>query len=346
MYGKNVEIRTVNLKNRAERSEVDEFLKQQELLLEKDVEFTLAIYEDDKIIGTGSITGNVLKCIAIDPEFQGEGFSNKLVSMLLSEQYQRGNSHLFIFTKPKNSKMFQDFGFKEITSVDGQVTLLENNPRGIEDYTSRLKSQRRDGKIVSGLVMNCNPFTFGHQYLIETASANSDVVHIFVVWEDRSVFPSNVRYRLVKEGTKHLKNVFVHRGENYIISNSTFPSYFLKEKNSIVSIHAKLDVKIFGEFIAPALGINRRYVGQELSDPVTKEYNTVMIETLRDYNIEVIEIERKKIHEAAVSASRVRELIRNGEIEKVRHLVPQTTYEFLISEEAGPIVEKIINDKK
>lgn len=346
MYGKNVEIRTVNLKSSLERSEVDEFLKKQDLLLEKDVEFTLAMYEDDKIIGTGSITGNVLKCIAIDPEFQGEGFSNKLVSMLLSEQYQRGNSHLFIFTKPKNSKMFQDFGFKEITSVDGQVTLLENNPRGIEDFAVRLKSQRHEGKIVSGLVMNCNPFTFGHQYLIETASANSDVVHIFVVWEDRSVFPSNVRYGLVKEGTKHLKNVFVHRGENYIISNSTFPSYFLKEKNSIVSIHAKLDVKIFGEFIAPALVINRRYVGQELSDPVTKEYNTVMIEMLRDYNIEVIEIERKKIDETAVSASKVRELIRNGEIEKVRQLVPQTTYEFLISEEAGPIVEKIINDKK
>lgn len=345
MFGQNVEIRTINLNSIRERNEVDVFLQKQDLILERDVEYTLAMYEEDRIVGTGSISGNVLKCIAIDPEYQGGGFSNKIISLLLNEQYYRGNTHLFIFTKPKNRKLFLDLGFYEITSVDDFVTLLENDPRGIRDFAENLKLQKYDGKVVSSIVMNCNPFTLGHRHLIETASKNSDVVHIFVVWEDRSVFPNEVRYKLIKEGVKDLKNVFVHRGKDYIISNSTFPSYFLKEKNAIVKIHTMLDVKIFGEFIAPALGINRRYVGEEKSDPVTNEYNLTMKELLKDYDIEVVEIPRIKNDEAAISASRVRELLKKDDFDSLKQLVPQTTFEFLISEEAKIIIGKIKNEK-
>lgn len=346
MFGQNTEIRTINLNNAMERKEVDAFLQKQDLILEKDVEYTLAMYEEDKIVGTGSISGNVLKCIAIDPQYQGGGFSNKIISLLINEQYYRGNTHLFIFTKTKNKKLFLDLGFYEIASVDDYVTLLENDPRGIKDFTENLKLQKHAGNVISSIVMNCNPFTLGHRYLIETASKNSDVVHIFVVWEDRSVFPNEVRYKLIKEGVRDLKNVFVHKGKDYIISNSTFPSYFLKEKNAIVKIHTMLDVKIFAEFIAPSLGINRRYVGEEKSDPVTNEYNLTMKELLKDYDIEVVEIPRIKNDETAISASRVRELLRKDDYHALKQLVPPTTYEFLISDEARTIIGKIKNDKK
>ncbi len=346
MYNNSFEIKTINLNRESERKKIDIFLQRQGLILEKDVIYTLAMYENDSIIGTGSISGNVLKCIAIAPDYQGEGLLNKLMTLLIDEQFKRGNTHLFIFTKPQNKKIFEDLGFKEIISVEGKVSLLENNPRGIENYIEKLILQKKEGDIISGIVMNCNPFTLGHQYLIEEASRNSDVVHIFLVWEDRSIFPKEVRLKLVREGTKHLKNVYIHKGEDYIVSNSTFPSYFLKEKNAVVKIHATLDVKIFGKFIAPSLGINRRYVGEEPNDPVTNEYNITMKEILPNYNIEIVEIKRLTKNEMIISASRVRELIRKNQIGITKKLVPITTYNYLISDEAKQIIEKIMKSDK
>lgn len=346
MYGENIEIKTINLNRISERQKVDSFLQSQDLILEKDVDYTIAMYKNDTIIGTGSLCGNVLKCIAIEPFYQGEGYSNKIISLLINEQFDRGNTHLFIFTKPQNKKLFMDLGFKEITSIEGKVSLLENDPRGIEKYIEKLETKKRDGAVISSIVMNCNPFTLGHQYLIEEASRNSDIVHVFAVWENRSIFPREVRYKLMKDGTKYLKNVYLHKGEDYIISNSTFPSYFIKEKNSIVKIHAMLDIQIFGKFIAPSLSINKRYVGEEPNDPVTNEYNTTMKEILPQYNIEVIEISRLKKEGFVISASKVREAIKNNQIESLKQLVPSTTYEYLISEEAKTIIEKIKRSNK
>lgn len=345
MYEESKKILKINLNRESERSEVDSFLKKRDLLLEKDVDYTLALYEGDTIIGTGSLSKNVIKCVAIEPNYTGEGLSSKLISMLINEQYERGFNHIFIFTKPDNIKIFKDFGFKEIITVNKKVTLLENN-NGIDLYVNKLKEKRKDGNIISSIVMNCNPFTFGHQYLIEQASRGSDIVHIFVVWEDRSIFPNDTRYRLVQEGTKHLNNVIIHKGENYIISNSTFPSYFIKEQNEIVRTHALLDIKLFGEFIAPALGINRRYVGEEPIDLVTKEYNLAMKELLPEYNIDFIEIPRLIKDSTMISASTVRELIKNDKYDLLKQIVPSTTYEYLVSDEAKTIIQKIKDNNK
>ena len=97
-------LRTVNLNRERERKEVELFLHRFELILEKDVEYTLALYDGEKLIGTGSVSGNVLKCIAIDPNYQGEGMTNKLLSNLMNYQYDRGRTRLFIFTKPVNKE--------------------------------------------------------------------------------------------------------------------------------------------------------------------------------------------------------------------------------------------------
>ena len=77
--------------------------------------------------------------------------------------------------------------------------------------------------------MNCNPFTKGHLYLIEKASAESDHLFILIVEEDKSVFPFEKRMELVKRGTEHLDNIDVIPGGSYTISSATFPSYFAKE---------------------------------------------------------------------------------------------------------------------
>lgn len=338
-----IQLRQVYLSSPRERIQVEDFLKARDLFLEKDVDYTVGLYDGDKIVGTGSLSGRVLKCIAVDSNYQGQGLSNKMITHLINEEYYRGNTHLFVFTRPCNVNIFKDMGFNEIATIDKEVVLLENDPQGLKSYLKKISKNKVEGKIISSIVMNCNPFTLGHRYLIEKAAENSDVVHVFIVWEDKSLFPSNVRLRLVKEGTKDLSNVVIHKGEDYIISNSTFPSYFLMESSDIVRVHASLDLKIFGTFIAPTLGINRRYIGEEPYSIVTRQYNETMKDILPEYDIEVMEIPRLEKNEIAISASRVRKLIKSNDFDSLKDLVPSSTYEFLQSEEGKPIIEKIIN---
>jgi [citrate (pro-3S)-lyase] ligase len=322
-------------------AELKDFLSKQGLRFDNTIEYTIAFYAEDKIIGTGSIEGKVLKCIAVDNEYQGMGVTNKILTSLINEQYNRGRYHFFIFTKPENSNIFKDLGFYEIAQVPQKVALFENDSKGMGKFVEKLSKKKLEGKAVSSIVVNCNPFTLGHRYLIEKASRESDVLHVFVVSEDKSVFPSEVRYKLVEQGMKHLKNVVLHKGEDYIISSATFPSYFLKKQDEAVKLHTLLDIEIFIKYIVPALGINRRYVGEEPLCEVTKVYNGTMKELLPKSLVEVVEVPRIFIGDDAVSASRVRSLIKEDRFTEVKDLVPETTYDFLLSEEAEAIIKKI-----
>lgn len=345
MYYFNTE-KIIEVTTDSDKKMVSDFLKNQGLSLEEDVEYTIALLKEDKIIGTGSLSGRVLKCIAIEPQFQGIGLLNKIVSHLVNEAYFRGNTHLFIYTKPKNKILFNDVGFYEIAEVPNKVCLLENKLNGIQSYAEELKQHRIEGDKIAAVVMNCNPFTLGHQYIIEKASYENDIVHIFIVWEDRSSFPSEVRYNLVKEGTKHLSNVILHKGKDYIISNATFPSYFLKEKSNVVEIQAKLDIEIFKNYIVPALGINKRYVGEEPYCEVTKTYNKVMKEILPKVGVEVEEIKRASINGEYISASKVRKWLVSNELSKAKSFLPKTTYEYVKSDEGQKIIDNMSRSNK
>lgn len=327
----------INLKN------VKSFLKKQELKLDNNVEYITALEDERGIAAVGAFEGKVLKCIAVDDKYKGMGLSNKIVSNLVSEEYVRGNTELFIFTKPKNYKVFNNMGFYKIEEVKDKVILLENDPNGIKKYTEKLKDKRQDGKVISSIVLNCNPFTLGHKYLIEKASLESDILHIFVVSEDKSVFPFEVRYSLVKEGTKHLKNVVLHKAGNYIISNATFPTYFIKKKSEAVRSHTILDLNIFGKYITGALGINRRFVGEESTDEVTKVYNDTMKKLLPKFGVEVKEIPRLCIDKEEISASKVRKLLTNARILDTKKLVPEITYNFFNSEQGKKIIKVMQN---
>ncbi|SNT14263.1 [citrate (pro-3S)-lyase] ligase [Anaerovirgula multivorans] len=339
----------VDLRNHRERMEVENFLRKYGLMLEKDVEYTVALLYKERFIATGSLSKRILKCIAVNPEYQGMGISTKIISHLVNEAYYRGNTHLFIYTNSENAYLFTDVGFHKIAEITGKVCLLENKRHGLESFVASLKetsaAKQKNNNIkgdkVAALVMNCNPFTLGHQYIIERAAAESESVHIFIVWENRSSFPPEVRYHLAKEGTKHLSNVILHKGIDYIISNATFPSYFLKEDKTIVRVHALLDLEIFKTFIAPALNIKKRYIGEEPYCPVTKIYNETMKEVLPSSGITVKELKRLSVEEVWVSASKVRKFIMTGEIEKAKSMVPQSTYEFLLSEEGQQIIRRM-----
>lgn len=338
----NLEIKEILTSLPSEREILQNFLSQHGLKVDNYLDYTIGITRDDKLIATGSLSDKTLRSIAVDPYYQGEGIINKIVSILINKQIERGNNHYFIYTKPASADSFTYFGFKKLVETPKAV-LLESSGNGLELYLNELRKSKVEGEKIAGLVMNCNPFTLGHRYLIEKASKENDFVHVFIVWEDRSAFPSEVRYRLVKEGIADLKNVYIHKGEDYTVSSATFPSYFLKDIRDSVEVHAQIDLTLFTKYIAPALGINRRYAGIEPYCDVTAIYNEKMKELFPEANIELIEVPRKQADSEFISASKVRKLIYADRIQETVSLVPPVTFNFLNSPEAAQIIERIKN---
>ncbi|MGL4741653.1 MAG: [citrate (pro-3S)-lyase] ligase [Sarcina sp.] len=327
--------------------EVKAFLKKQGLDFDDTLQYTVVLKSFGQVVATGSFTDNILKCIAVDENYRGYGLSNIIISDLLSEEYRQGNMKLFVYTKPENEKLFEDFGFYTLERSP-KVIILENSKNGMEKYCEALRKETVEldrsalnSKDVSAIVMNCNPFTNGHRYLIEQASKESTFVHLFIISEEKSIFPSDVRFKLVNEGVKDLKNVITHKAKDYIISSSTFPSYFLKEVSDVVNSQAIIDAKIFAKHIAKSLNISKRYVGSEPYCKLTNIYNIVLKNVLSENDIELIELERLKLDDGYISASKVRELLKYNSVDTVQKFVPKVTYDFLNSDEGKEIICKL-----
>ncbi len=321
---------------------VEQFLHANGLRMERGLEYTLVAEAGDRIVATGSIAGPVLKCFATDEDVRGQGVMATLTTLLLEEEYRRGNWHTFVYTRPHNLNTFLSLGFQEVARVDRSVVLLESGPESVRDFVATLAARRTmAGGAVAAVVVNCNPFTLGHQRLLETAAGASDWLHVFVVREDLSAFPYDVRRTLVRRGTAHIPNMTVHDGGQYVISQATFPSYFTRDPAEQVEDHAALDATIFGRYIVPALCITHRYVGHEPHCPVTSVYNAIIRRELPGYGVSVLEIPRLELNGEPISASRVREAVRLGDWAAAESMVPPTTYDYLRSAEAEPIIERI-----
>jgi [citrate (pro-3S)-lyase] ligase len=312
----------------AKLEKLKKFLSDAGLDYDGGVHFSVCLVDGDSIVATGSLDGNIFKCIAVREDRQGEDLMATILTELRKEAVAAGKSHLFLFTKPGNSRMFSDFGFYAIGSTT-EALLMENRKNGARDF-ARAMAEESSGKI-GAVVMNCNPFTLGHRYLVEKASSLCQLLYVFVLTEDRSEFPAKARLELVKAGTADFQNVRVHPTGQYMISSVTFPTYFIKDKAKSENIACRLDLEIFAKIFAKELGITTRFVGTEPKCAVTSAYNREMLQYLPSQGIEVVEIQRKELDGVPISASRVRELIALGELEKTRALVPQSTYEYIIS---------------
>ncbi|MCD8553439.1 [citrate (pro-3S)-lyase] ligase [Seleniivibrio sp.] len=313
-----------------------------ELLIDSGLEFDpnfdifLGYFEAGKLIAVGARHKNVLKMVAVVSEHRDTGIFAEMISALVKDAFQAGYEHTFVFTKPEYSQSFQYLNFRPLAKTD-DVAVLEYG-YCIQDYLNKWKSIVRTGEN-SGIVMNCNPFTFGHRYLIETAAARSENVYVFVVEEDSSLIPFRVRLELVKKGTQDLGNVHILSTGPYAVSRITFPSYFLKDSEKVTQQQLKLDLSIFCGQIAPAFGIKKRFAGQEPVCRLTAIYNEAMKQTLPGYGIEFVEIERKTAGGRIISASSVREMLLGGETEKLREMVPEATYKYL-TENTGVLASK------
>lgn len=316
-----------------------QFLNDASIRHEDNVDFVYGVYEDERLIATGSIYQNILKCIAVCKDYSGGAVFNQLISFLMSEVFAAGFTNVYVYTKKESVLAFQYLGFKEIARVKDDLVFLEKAIHGFDEYLAKIKEYRIETGLSAAIVMNANPFTRGHQYLVDYASKHADRVFVFVLSEDISAFPAGVRLDLVKKGTAHLKNVTVLETGSYMVSSQTFPSYFLKEDLDITFIHASLDATIFKR-IAHEMNIRKRFVGEEPYSLATAIYNQALKETLAP-ELEVEIIPRLTSNEEVISASRVRKALLDKDYELVKELVPNTTYTYLESEEGRLLVDKI-----
>ena len=286
-----------------------DFLAKAGLVADSDAEQTVLVWDEDQLVATGSRTGNLLKYIAVDPARQGEGLLAKVLTALRQEAFREGYQHLFLYTKPANRSLFSDLLFYPVAQT-GDVLLMEDRKDGIHSFIRNLPAQKHTGNI-GAAVMNCDPFTLGHQYLIETAAKDCDHLYVFVLSEDKGYFRATDRLEMVRHGTEHLSNVTVLPTGPYLISSATFPTYFIKNRDRAEQIHCQLDVEIFARHFAPAFSITTRYVGTEPLSKLTSQYNEVLKTQLPQQGIDVVEIPRLSIEDTPVSASAVRNALEN-----------------------------------
>ena len=321
--------------------QLERLLREEGILKDRNLDYSCGMFNDGELIATGSCFGNTLRCLAVSSDYRGEGLMAGIASHLIEYEFNRGFSHLFVYTKPDAAPLFESLGFSTIATIPGKVVFLENTRNGFYSFCRALAPADMNCRLTqAAIVMNANPFTLGHRYLVEKAASENDLVHIFVLSEDKSVFPSKERYKMVAEGCSDLKNVIIHETGDYLISNATFPGYFFKEDLDVIKAHAGLDGAVFSR-IAHAAGISRRYVGTEHASETTSIYNSVLSEILPNAGIELIIVPRLEISGETVSASSVRKLIHDGKINVVRNYVPDSTWNFLNSEIGMNVIRQI-----
>lgn len=307
--------------------ELRDFLAKAGLTYDENIQFTVLIRdEEDSIAAAGSLQDGVIKCVAVDEARRGEGLTAAVITALRREALARGFSRLFLYTKPANFAQFHALGFYEVVRTEA-VLLMEDRREGFAHWIESVRRPEAAG-VIGALVMNCNPMTLGHRFLVETAAAQCDFLYLFVVSEDRSAVPAADRLELVKRSAADLPNLFVTGSGQYLISSATFPDYFLKEKAAAPAAWAALDIAVFLK-LAEKLQISRRFVGSEPFCPVTGAYNRAMEAALPRAGVELVEVPRLERAGRAVSATAVRELVAQGRWEETRDLVPEAVFAYL-----------------
>lgn len=323
-------------KNWDESQEIQHLLTQCDLDMEEGIDVFVVGRQGRRLVACAGLDDNIVKCVATVPELRGESLSLKLMGEVIHLALERGYLHLFLFTHPKNVSFFEGCGFYELAQVPDYVSLMENTPVGIKQYCDQLAKLAQPGQKIGCIVMNANPFTFGHQYLVRLAAEQCDWLHVFVVREDVSMFSYQDRFALVQKGIADIPRLTLHHGSKYMVSRATFPNYFFKEKGIVGDCCSAVDLILFRKYIAPALGITHRFVGTEPFCKTTRKYNDDMKHWLQNVPsaappVTVVEVPRTMSSNIAISASEVRRLLRPGDIPRIRSLVPQDTFDFLMN---------------
>ena len=322
-----------------QRRQIEMFLHTNGLRYD-DVDYYAAIVDEssDEMIAGGGLKGSVIKCVAVADGHKGEAVANVIVSHLIAKANAEGCQCVKLYTKPDNRQLFESLSFRLIAESPNAI-LMETGVGGIEKYSEelRVKSEelKNDESVVSNarkpigvIVMNANPFTLGHRFLVEQSSELVERLYVVVVREDCSMFSYNERKAMVSQGVRDIGNVVVVDGSDYAVSAATFPTYFLKQLSDATDTQIILDLDLYRRRIAPALGATIRFFGSEPTDPLTRRYNELMHQQLGEEHVH--EIQRKQQEGSAISASRVRKAMMEGCLWDAIQLVPPTTIPYII----------------
>lgn len=203
----------------------------------------------------------------------------------------------------------------------------------LKEYEENLKLYRLkncEEKQIGSIVMNANPFTLGHKYLVEYAAKLVDHLYIFIVQENSDAFSFLDRFYMVQEGCHEYTNVTVLSGGKIMASVYSFPAYFQRNGTYDVNVDPSMHLRIFAEQICPILGINQRFFGEEPTDEVTNQLNIYANDVLPGYGVKVTIIKRKKEKGEYISAGTVRRMMQEGRYEEIRNYVPASTFNRLI----------------
>ena len=304
------------------RNQVEAFLRENGLRMEELDHYYACTSPDGSILAGAGIKADIIKCVAVAPSARSEGFMLPLLSRVVSDAAAKGVLNLKVFTKPENREIFESLGFKILASAPKAV-LMENG-RGLEKYCEYLLCQRQPSARKCGvIVMNANPFTLGHKYLIEKALEQVDHLFVIPVKEDASAFPYPERLAMIRSANASPAHadarITVLEGSDYCISAATFPTYFLKDLSDAAETQMTLDIDLFERHIMPALGATVRFVGSEPMDPLTARYNALMHNAVVIPRLE------------AISASAVRAAIEAGDYASAAALCPVTTHPYLLA---------------
>lgn len=319
------------IKGSSSETALREFLLERDVIYE-DVDASYIIRDAGNIIATVSVKKNLIKFFYIDDKYQGEGLAIELINSALEEIIAKGYRSYFVFTKAKNENIFTSLSMDIIEKTE-DVILLEG---GFFKYTDWIETIKKDfdKDEYNAIVMNANPLTLGHEYLVDKALEDARDLIIFVLEEDASYFSTRDRYELVKKHYQGNDRVHVYKSGPYIISRATFPTYFLKKDTDRLKVYTELDAKIFARRIAKDLNIKKRYFGSEPIDKVTEKYNEMMKKILFEYGIATEFIERKTIDGEVISASKVRECYEN-DFSACKKYLSSDVYELLEIKRSG-----------
>ncbi len=315
-----MDIRSLSLAK--DKTEIDAFYKRAGIRLDRCVTALYGVYEGETLLALGGIAGDAIRSLAVDESRREEGILPGLVTHLYQMLKDKGVKNVFVVTKPQYAPLFSSLCFYERART-GDAALLESGRDALGRYLAALP--KADGAIV----MNADPFTKGHRYLVETAAAQCRRLIVFVLSADAAHVPAGARLRLVRQGCAQMANVSVVPGGDYMISGATFPDYFFKDRTEAAQAYARLDATLFAERIAPACGIKKRFVGEEPLDPMTAAYNDALLSILPRNGVSVNVIPRKTVDGAPISASRVRALWKERRYDEIAPLVPETTLAYI-----------------
>ena len=291
----------------------------------ENVDYAIYLEVEKEVIATVSTRHNIITFFAISEEFQAENIAGYLLSYMINHLASKGIDHLFIYTTPMYFKYFESMSFRTILLTD-VVAVLESNNYDIKKELHKLKVKYSlNEEKYNAVCLNANPFTKGHLYLIESILKEGLPLIVFVLEEDKSFFSYEDRFKMVKFGLEKIKNVTVVPSTYYLISNLTFPTYFLKDDIDKVSVEGKVDALIFKNYFMKIFNIQKRYVGEE-TDPTTKRYNEMLKKILND---DLIIIPRKKVFDEIISASLVRKKYQEDDFKSLSSLVPKKVVSYL-----------------